>query len=60
MKLYLLKDEIKMDVVQEHGLDKYNQMLERLDDPDKLTHTQNTIIPNFLDQAILGLQRRKS
>jgi len=31
-------------------------MLERLEDPDKITQTQNTIIPNFLDQAVLSLQ----
>ncbi|MGH7237997.1 MAG: type 1 glutamine amidotransferase [Candidatus Saccharimonadales bacterium] len=51
----LLKDEKKSEVVTEHGLDKYNEMLERLSDPDKITHTQNTIIPNFLDQAVLSL-----
>jgi hypothetical protein len=27
-----------------------------LDDPDKITHTQNTMIPNFLDQAVLNFQ----
>jgi hypothetical protein len=53
----LLKDEKKKEVVHEHGLDKYNEMLERLEDPDKITHTQNTIIPNFLDQAVLSLQK---
>ena len=52
----LLKDEKKKEVVSEHGLDKYNEMLEHLEDPDKITHTQNTIIPNFLDQAVLSLQ----
>ena len=52
----LVKDEKKDEVVSEHGLDKYNEMLERLEDPDKLMHTQNTIIPNFLDQAVLSLQ----
>jgi len=52
----LLKDEKKSEVVNEHGLDKYNEMLERLGDPDKITHTQNAIIPNFLDQAVLSLQ----
>jgi len=52
----LIKEDKKQEVVHEHGLDKYNEMLERLDDPDKITHTQNTIIPNFLDQAILSLQ----
>jgi GMP synthase-like glutamine amidotransferase len=52
----LLKDEKRKEVVNEHGLDKYNEMLEHLEDPDKITHTQNTIIPNFLDQAVLSLQ----
>jgi GMP synthase-like glutamine amidotransferase len=52
----LLKEEKKSEVVAEHGNDKYNEMLERLEDPDKITHTQNTIIPNFLDQAVLSLQ----
>jgi GMP synthase-like glutamine amidotransferase len=56
VKSLLLKDEKRKEVVNEHGLDKYNEMLERLEDPDKITHTQNTIIPNFLDQAVLSLQ----
>jgi len=43
-------------VIGEHGHDKYNEMLERLEDPDKIMHTQNTVIPNFLDQAVLSLQ----
>jgi GMP synthase-like glutamine amidotransferase len=52
----LRKEEKKKEVVNEHGLDKYNEMLEHLEDPDKITLTQNTIIPNFLDQAVLSLQ----
>jgi GMP synthase-like glutamine amidotransferase len=56
VKTLLLKDEKKNEVVNEHGLDKYDEMLERLEDPDKITHTQNTMIPNFLDQAVLNLQ----
>ncbi|WP_428328631.1 type 1 glutamine amidotransferase [Mucilaginibacter sp.] len=56
VKSMLLRDEKKQEVVSEHGLDKYNEMLERLEDPDKITHTQNTMIPNFLDQAVLSLQ----
>ena len=52
----LLKADKKQEVVAEHGLDKYNEMLERLEDPDKITHTQNTMIPNFLNQAVLSLQ----
>ena len=56
IRTLLLKDEKKKEVVNEHGLDKYNEMLERLEDPDKITFTQETIIPNFLDQAVLSLQ----
>ena len=52
----LRKEEKKNEVVNEHGLDKYTEMLEQLEDPDKVTFTQNTIIPNFLDQAVLSLQ----
>jgi GMP synthase-like glutamine amidotransferase len=56
MQLLLSKDDKKKEVVNEHGLDKYNDMLEHLEDPDKITYTQNTMIPNFLDQAVLSLQ----
>jgi GMP synthase-like glutamine amidotransferase len=56
MQAYLLKEEKKREVVSEHGLDKYNEMLEHLEDPDHIAHTQSTIIPNFLDQAVLSLQ----
>ncbi len=56
MQTYLSKEEKRTEVVGEHGLDKYNEMLERLEDPDKIMHTQNTMIPNFLDQAVVSLQ----
>ncbi|SDR98628.1 GMP synthase-Glutamine amidotransferase [Mucilaginibacter mallensis] len=56
MRAMLLKPHKKKEVVDEHGLDKYNEMLELLDDADKLAHTQNTMIPNFLDEAVLSLQ----
>ena len=56
MQAYLTREEKKNEVVNEHGMDKYNEMLERLEDPDKIMHTQATIIPNFLDQAVLSLQ----
>lgn len=59
IKKLLIKEDKKKEVVFEHGLDKYNEMLERLEDPDKITHTQNTIIPNFLDQAVSSLQENE-
>ena len=56
MKAYLLTDEKKHEVIDEHGEEKYNEMIERLEDPDKIMHTQNTIIPNFLNEAVMSLQ----
>ncbi|SDP94987.1 GMP synthase-Glutamine amidotransferase [Mucilaginibacter sp. OK268] len=56
MKAMLLREEKKQEVINEHGEVKYREMLARLDDPDKITHTQRTLIPNFLDQAVMSLQ----
>ncbi len=57
IKGLLLKEEKKKEVVFEHGIDKYNEMLARIDDVDKIMLTQQTIIPNFLDQAVLNLHQ---
>jgi GMP synthase-like glutamine amidotransferase len=54
MSLMLQRDDKKNEVIHEHGEAKYKEMLERLEDPDKIVHTQNTILPNFLDEAILS------
>jgi GMP synthase-like glutamine amidotransferase len=56
MRSLLLKEEKKEEVISEHGEVKYKEMLSRLADPDKITHTQQTLIPNFLDQAVMSLQ----
>ncbi len=53
MYLRLMEPLKKEQTIAEHGERKYHEMLERLDDPDKLMLTQNTLIPNFLNQAIL-------
>ncbi|GAB3938068.1 type 1 glutamine amidotransferase [Mucilaginibacter myungsuensis] len=57
MKYHLEQDERKNEVIAEHGKDKYNDMIERLEDPDKIMHTQNTLIPNFLDQAVKNIAK---
>lgn len=56
MEAYLLTDEKKNEVIEEHGEQKYLEMIERLEDPDMIMLTEITIIPNFLNQAILNLQ----
>jgi GMP synthase-like glutamine amidotransferase len=56
MKMYLLQDEKKAAIIENHGEDKYFDMLNSLDDPDRITLTQSVILPNFLNQAIETLQ----
>ena len=56
MRLRLLEPERKEETIAEHGERKYLEMLERLDDPGMLFLTQQTMIPNFLNQAIHTLQ----
>jgi GMP synthase-like glutamine amidotransferase len=56
MKMYLLQDEKKIAIIENHGEDKYYDMLNSLDDPDRITLTQSVILPNFLNQAIHTLQ----
>ncbi|HEK18935.1 MULTISPECIES: type 1 glutamine amidotransferase [unclassified Mucilaginibacter] len=53
MSMLLQREDKRADVITEHGEAKYNEMIERLEDPDKIVHTQHTIIPNFLDEALL-------
>jgi GMP synthase-like glutamine amidotransferase len=51
----LLMDDNRQQVINEWGGVGYSKMLAQLDDADKLAHTFNTMISNFLDKAILGL-----
>ena len=57
MRAYLITDEKKQEVINEHGETKYNEMIERLEDPDMIMFTQDTIIPNFLDGAVMMLRQ---
>jgi GMP synthase-like glutamine amidotransferase len=56
MKMYLLQDEKKTTIINNHGEDKYLDMLNSLADPGRITLTQRVILPNFLNQAINALQ----
>jgi GMP synthase-like glutamine amidotransferase len=56
MKMYLLKDEKKNSIIENHGEEKYQDMLESLDDPARIRFTQRIIIPHFLNEAVQSLQ----
>ncbi len=57
MRMHLLRDDKKELVIEKYGETKYWEMLEHLNDPDKIMLTYNTIIPRFL---MIALQHRFS
>lgn len=56
MKIYLLQEEKKEAIIKNHGEDKYYDMLNSLENPDRIMLTKSVILPNFLDEAINALQ----
>ncbi|MCB0516849.1 MAG: GMP synthase [Chitinophagales bacterium] len=52
MLQYLRTDEKRKHIVEHYGQEKYNFILDTLDDTDKIILTYNTILPNFLHHAI--------
>ncbi|MCB0707169.1 MAG: GMP synthase [Saprospiraceae bacterium] len=47
-----------VQVINEHGKEKYANMIRDLSHPDKIELTHNTILPAFLHQAIRSLQEK--
>lgn len=56
MSLYLQTDEKKKTVIENHGLEKWQSMIEHLNDPDKIMWTYSHILPNFLFHSLENLQ----
>lgn len=54
MLKYLSGEEKKKIVIKTHGLEKYNGMIDKLDDPDKILLTESIIIPKFLKTAFVA------
>jgi GMP synthase-like glutamine amidotransferase len=52
MEVYFSLDETKNKIVKNFGEAKYHQMMERIEDPDKIIMTYKTILPNFIKAAI--------
>ena len=53
MSLHLQTPERKKIVVENHGEEKWQSMIDGLNDPDKIQHTYSHILPNFLNDAVL-------
>lgn len=54
MTMYLQRKDKKEMVIENHGYDKWQSMIDQLNDPDKISFTYSHVIPNFLDQAIMS------
>ena len=57
MRMYLLREDKKELVIEKHGEKKYWDMLDHLNDPDKIMATYHTVVPRFL---MIGLQAQLS
>ena len=58
MLKYLSGEEKMKVVIKTHGLKKYNDMIDKLDDPDKILLTESIIIPKFLKNAYENVTRQ--
>ncbi len=55
MRMYLLRDDKKENVIKNHGEPKWQSMIEQLQDPEKILYTYSHILPNFLNSAIVEM-----
>ena len=56
MTMYLQREDKKKTVIEGYGEAKWKNMIEHLNDPDKIRWTYAHILPNFLSQSIGQLQ----
>ncbi|MBE7509439.1 MAG: GMP synthase [Bacteroidia bacterium] len=52
MYRYFARPDKKEKIIEHYGLDKYNEMINSLTDPNKIELTHHAIIPCFLSDAI--------
>ena len=57
MSLHLQTEERKQTVIANHGLAKWQSMIDHLNDPEKIHFTYMHILPNFLLQAVSHLSK---
>lgn len=58
MKEHFLKQENRDKVIKNFGEAKYKDMMDHLDDPDKIALTHSTILPTFIETSIQKLNER--
>ena len=55
MSLHLQTEDKKKTVIANHGKEKWESMIEQLNDPEKISWTYSHILPNFLNVAVNNL-----
>jgi len=56
MDFYFKREDKKKQIIENHGEQKYNDMIAQLNDKDKIFLTHNTILPRFLKHAVQELR----
>lgn len=59
MLRHFSEEEKREQIIKKHGKKKYVDMIEHLDDDDKIMKTNHTVIPRFLQQAANALDTSK-
>ena len=54
MSMYLQREDKKKTISDNYGIDKWQSMIDHLNDPDKIMFTYSHILPNFLQSATAG------
>lgn len=52
MSMYFKREDKKQNIIENHGVGKWNSMVQQLQDPDKIMWTYKHILPNFLNMAV--------
>ena len=59
MLQHFQREDIMLEVINEHGKKKFAQMMRDLNHPGKIELTNETVLPRFLDQSIRALKESR-
>jgi len=54
MLFHFSSEEQKAKIIEEHGIEKYETIIQRLKEPQYIASTYNTVIPGFLKRAVIN------
>lgn len=60
MKTHFEKEENRIKVTKNFGEERYNAMMEMLDDPEKIALTHSIILPNFIESSIKKIKEQQA